>query len=221
MAKPSPTLSNVTSALVSMCSALSWASPRMRDSAIVKQPAWAAPISSSGFVPGLPSKRLAKPYGYLSSAPLFVEMAPLPSLMPPSQTAAPNVIIFHLSSGWCGRCDNALSGLLCLGLVRSTSSLVGFDMTESDIEERAGISVRAAAAKQVAEDVVGLDRRPSLDIAQHRCGEGRARRGEHGPGSFQELGARRKAGAGRDEHPFFPHFLQDRLAEARVKAGAR
>ena len=25
---------------------------------------------------------------------------------------------------------------------------------------------------------------------------------------------------GRDEHAFFPHFLQDRLAEARVKAGA-
>jgi hypothetical protein len=30
---------------------------------------------------------------FLSSAPLFVEMAPLPSLMPPSQTAAPNVFI--------------------------------------------------------------------------------------------------------------------------------
>jgi hypothetical protein len=29
----------------------------------------------------------------LSSAPLFVEMAPLPSLMLPSQTAAPNVFI--------------------------------------------------------------------------------------------------------------------------------
>src|SRR6266481_1235877 len=99
MAKPSPTLSRVTSALVSMCSAVSWASPKMSDSAIVKQPPWAAPISSSGLVPGLPSKRLEKPYGYFSSAPLFVEMAPLPSLMPPSQTAAPNVIIFYFSSG--------------------------------------------------------------------------------------------------------------------------
>jgi hypothetical protein len=49
---------------------------------MVKQPAWAAPISFSGFVPGLPSKRLENPYGYLSSAPLFVDMAPLPSLMP-------------------------------------------------------------------------------------------------------------------------------------------
>jgi len=54
----------------------------MSDSAIVKQPAWAAPISSSAFAPGLSSKRLAKPYGYLSSAPLFVEMVPLPSCSP-------------------------------------------------------------------------------------------------------------------------------------------
>ena len=37
------------------------ASPRISDSAMVKQPAWAAPISSSGLVPGLPSKRAAKP----------------------------------------------------------------------------------------------------------------------------------------------------------------
>src|SRR5271163_2231785 len=179
MAKPSATLSSVTSALVSICSAFSWASPKMSDSAIVKQPAWAAPISSSGFVPGFPSKRLAKPYGYLSSAPLFVEMAPLPSLTPPSQTAAPNVIIFHPSSGWCGRCDNALGGLLCLSLVSGASSLVGFDMTKRDIEERAGIPARSAAAKQVAEDVVGFDRRPSFDIAQHRCSEGRAGCGKH------------------------------------------
>src|ERR1700730_5199970 len=180
MAKPSPTLSNVTSALVSMCSAFSCASPKMSDSAIVKQPAWAAPISSSGFAPGFPSKRLEKPYGYLSSAPLFVEMVPLPSLMPPSQTAAPNVIIFHLSSGFGQRCcDTPLSGLMCLSLVPGAPGLVGFDVTESDIEERAGIPVHSAAAKQVAEDVVGLDRCATLDIAQHRSGESRGRRSEH------------------------------------------
>jgi hypothetical protein len=38
-------------------------------------------------------------------------------------------------------------------------------MTESDIEERADIPVQAGAAKQVAEDVVDLDRRATLDIA--------------------------------------------------------
>ena len=61
MAKPSPCFSSVTSALVSICSAVSLASPRINDSAMVKQAACAAPISSSGFDPGLPSKRLAKP----------------------------------------------------------------------------------------------------------------------------------------------------------------
>ena len=61
MAKPSPTFSSVTSALVSICSAVSFASPRISDSAMVKQAACAAPISSSGLEPGLPSKRLAKP----------------------------------------------------------------------------------------------------------------------------------------------------------------
>src|SRR6267142_2829026 len=64
MAKPSGTLSKVNSALVSICSAVSWASPQMSDSAIVKQPAWAAPISSSAFAPG------------------FVEMVPSPSCSP-------------------------------------------------------------------------------------------------------------------------------------------
>ena len=61
MAKPSSTLSSVTSARVSIRSAVSPASPRINDRAMVKQPACAAPISSSGLVPGLPSKRLEKP----------------------------------------------------------------------------------------------------------------------------------------------------------------
>ena len=61
MAKPSLTLSSVTSAVVSMRSAVRPASPRMSDNAMVKQAAWAAPISSSGLLPGLPSNRLAKP----------------------------------------------------------------------------------------------------------------------------------------------------------------
>src|SRR5207344_2912840 len=75
MAKPSPCFSSVTSALVSMCSAVSLASPRISDSAIVKQAACAAPISSSGLEPGLPSKRLEKPEREALSAPLLVEIA--------------------------------------------------------------------------------------------------------------------------------------------------
>src|SRR5438552_15404007 len=112
MAKPSVTFSSVTSAVVSMCSAVSLASPRMRDRAIVKHPAWAAPMSSSGLVPGLPSKRLLKPYGYSLSAPLLVEMAPLPSLMPPCQTAVPWVFI---SSSPC--CDQVLGCQVVQGTI--------------------------------------------------------------------------------------------------------
>src|SRR5258705_11901260 len=61
MAKPSPCFSRVTSALVSVCSAVSSTSLRIRDSVMVKQAACAAPINSSGFDPGLFSKRLPNP----------------------------------------------------------------------------------------------------------------------------------------------------------------
>ena len=40
-----------------------------------------------------------------------------------------------------------LSGLWCLGLVPGAPDFVGFDMSERDIEERAGLTVRAAGAK--------------------------------------------------------------------------
>ena len=61
MANPSPCLVKVISALVFISSALKPACSRISDSAMVKQPAWAPPINSSGLVPGLPSKRLANP----------------------------------------------------------------------------------------------------------------------------------------------------------------
>ena len=55
---PSPTFSRVTSAVVEMRSGLNPALPSPFESAMEKQPAWAAPISSSGFVPGAPSNRV-------------------------------------------------------------------------------------------------------------------------------------------------------------------
>jgi hypothetical protein len=61
MEKPPSACSSVTLAVVSICSAVNLASPRISDSAMVKHPAWAAPSSSSGLVPFLPSKRAAKP----------------------------------------------------------------------------------------------------------------------------------------------------------------
>ena len=60
-------------------------------SAIVKQPAWAAAISSSGFVPALPSsdaKRVFALYGWSLNAPRERrEIVPLPLGPVPCQTA--------------------------------------------------------------------------------------------------------------------------------------
>src|SRR5271166_5889091 len=61
--------------------------PSCAESAIVKQPACAAAISSSGFVPLPLSKRVPKEYCVSERVPLWVEMAPLPSLSPPDQAA--------------------------------------------------------------------------------------------------------------------------------------
>src|SRR6188472_769717 len=62
----------------------------MNASAIAKQLACAAAISSSGLVPWTPAsstKRLDAEYGWSLIAPLLVEIAPLPSLPAPRQTA--------------------------------------------------------------------------------------------------------------------------------------
>src|SRR2546421_4844136 len=56
------------------------------DSAMEKQPAWAAPMSSSGFVPVPSSKRDEKEY-WPSNAPLPRRIVPLPPCRPPSQRA--------------------------------------------------------------------------------------------------------------------------------------
>ena len=61
MANPSPTFSSRTAASVWMESAVNPALPRPADSAIEKQAACAAPMSSSGFVPGPSSKRALNP----------------------------------------------------------------------------------------------------------------------------------------------------------------
>src|SRR5262245_8680524 len=59
MLNPLSCFSSVTVAPVSIFSGLIPASPRLCVRAIVKQPACAAPSSSSGFVPGVASKRVA------------------------------------------------------------------------------------------------------------------------------------------------------------------
>src|SRR2546425_5033882 len=59
---------------------------RPAERAMLRQAACAAAISSSGFVPGFPSKRVAKLYGPLK-APLPALKVPFPSLSFPSHTA--------------------------------------------------------------------------------------------------------------------------------------
>src|ERR1700733_5095533 len=54
---------------------------------MVKHPACAAAISSSGFVPFSFSKRVLNEYGVLASTPESVERSPLPSRPVPRQTA--------------------------------------------------------------------------------------------------------------------------------------
>src|SRR5450631_3156912 len=54
---------------------------------MVKHPAWAAAINSSGLVPFSFSKRVLKEYGVSASTPESVERFPLPARPVPRQTA--------------------------------------------------------------------------------------------------------------------------------------
>src|SRR4051812_17747623 len=83
---PSPTLSRETSALLAMRRGLKTALPKPPAGGIGKQPASAAPISSSGLVPGVSPMRVAKEKGP-SKAPLPSFMVPRPEVRSPSQVA--------------------------------------------------------------------------------------------------------------------------------------
>src|SRR3954454_7002380 len=74
-------------ACVDSSSGVNPAAPRKADSAIVKQPAWAAAINSSGFVPMPFSKRAENEYCVCFNTPLCVERVPLPCLRSPFHTA--------------------------------------------------------------------------------------------------------------------------------------
>ena len=86
-AKLTPESISTTVTVVEMLSGVSFASPNCADRAIEKQPACAAAISSSGFVPGAFSNRVVNEYWVLFRTPPGAEIVPLPSLSPPFQTA--------------------------------------------------------------------------------------------------------------------------------------
>src|ERR1043165_8203154 len=79
--------SKVISHVVSKFSGVRPAAPNTKLSFIVKQPAWAAAINSSGLVPTPCSKRVPYEYCALLNTVLWVLRRPLPSLPPPFQFA--------------------------------------------------------------------------------------------------------------------------------------
>src|SRR5476649_278487 len=85
--KPASVLSSVIVAVVLMELGVKPALPSSAENAIEKQPACAAAINSSGFVPTPFSKRVLNEYCVSLSVPLSVEMLPLPLFRSPFQTA--------------------------------------------------------------------------------------------------------------------------------------
>src|SRR5947207_13329982 len=77
----------VTVAVVSRLSGFSPAFSSCADRAIVKHPACAAAMSSSGLVPLPCSKRVENEYWAVASTALAVEITPGPSFNPPCQRA--------------------------------------------------------------------------------------------------------------------------------------
>src|SRR6266852_4139813 len=87
MVQPESSFSIVRVAVVLLRCGVRLAPHSCAESAIEKQAACAAAMSSSGLVPGLFSKRVVNEYGVLDSTPLVAETAPVPSLSPPFHTA--------------------------------------------------------------------------------------------------------------------------------------
>src|SRR5215831_5938754 len=87
MVQPESSLSSDRVTVVEMSSRVRFAPPSWADSAIEKQPACAAAMSSSGLVPGAFSNRVEKEYWVSCSTPPGAEIVPLPSFRPPFQTA--------------------------------------------------------------------------------------------------------------------------------------
>src|SRR5690348_10834476 len=85
--QPASTFSMVTAAVVANRSAVRFAAPNCPDSAIVKQPAWAAAISSSGFVPFPFSNLVLNEYCDCASTPLSVDTVPFPVFRSPCHCA--------------------------------------------------------------------------------------------------------------------------------------
>src|SRR4029077_3188563 len=87
MRNPAPSGSRLTAASVLSSVGVNPAPCKRKANAIVKQPACAAAMSSSGFVPRSFSKRVRNEYGVLARTPESVERSPLPARPVPRHTA--------------------------------------------------------------------------------------------------------------------------------------
>src|SRR5271165_6998302 len=146
---------------------------------MVKHPAWAAAINSSGFVPFSFSKRVRKEYGVSASTPESVERLPLPSRPVPRQTAFALRIMVRLLAIACselsqahydsGRSRRLFQGVgvdrhLSQALARRCKDRVG-----DRGDDRRGPSFAHPARRLGTLDDMDLDRRRLAD-AQHLIG---------------------------------------------------
>src|SRR5205807_9276099 len=98
-----PSGSSVTAASVSSAVGVQPARCSLNASAMVKQPACAAAISSSGLVPFSFSNLVLKEYGVSASTPESVERVPLPARPVPRQTAFALWIMLHILAVACSK----------------------------------------------------------------------------------------------------------------------
>src|ERR1700677_3844656 len=123
----------VSVALVDNSCAVTPALPRKAESAMVKQPACAAAMSSSGLVPTPFSKRVANEYGELFRTPPGADSVPLPCLRSPFQTAdAVRFIILNQSLDFKFRISKSVFRKY---LRRSGGGAAGFVAPQSKIHE--------------------------------------------------------------------------------------
>src|SRR6202043_2987040 len=98
---------------------------------MVKHPAWAAAINSSGLVPFSFSKRVLKEYGVSASTPESVERFPLPVRPVPRQTAFALRIMLHLLAVVSSKISQISSWRRCSA---NTPPIVVEPIAEADME---------------------------------------------------------------------------------------
>src|SRR2546427_2892470 len=170
MENPSPTFSKVTFALVWTRAGARPARESCAVSAIVKHPAWAAPISSSGLVAAWPSSnRDLNEYGP-SKAPLPTLSRPLPSTRLPFHSASAFRVgmepPFALHSFWFSLSDALLDLLGPVPAINRDYPSASFEPSATLVPSRKGRWAEGSGRN--ARRSVGT----AADLSAERCGAG-------------------------------------------------